>query len=174
MNSSDSNERGQIGPTPVEPILFVIVALVITVIAVQAMGVGSIGPSQSEIEQTEAEASAYCSQVYGDSELILVQANGGHGGYHCIANAHGPHLHEIPEEYKEEALRAQRRGDDLGWDLEAAYQHDSEKPDEIPLLGIYPRELPMVGGVVAGVITIVAGIAFVQRFREPEEAGKTG
>lgn len=103
--------------------------VVMTLLIVLMIGVSIAGHIQAATgdEPTYVDrAEAYCEQVYGDPSV-------GHsnavisGGLHCTANmGDGPHLHEIPDEYKQQAYRASQNRTDLGWSPKTARQHAAE------------------------------------------------
>lgn len=114
---------------------------------------------QAQWEQARAEASAYCNQVYDDPSVYSAAVVGNHGGFHCVGNEDGPHLHAIPQKYKEQAYRAQQDGTDLGWDVATAHEH--KEPREHYLIRNGRVLLPLLVGVVG----IVVAAGFVQRYR---------
>jgi hypothetical protein len=122
--------------------------------------------NKDEIEEARQQAQAYCYQVYDDPDVYTANVVGGHGGMHCLENGDGPHLHEIPQERIEQAYQANQSNTDLGWTVENAKSHDSEKPDEIPLLGIHLSELGMLALVALGILALVTTIGLVQRYRD--------
>lgn len=140
--------------------VILIVALAISCIVVTGgaiLVIEATGEKQ-QVQQQEAEAAAYCDQVFGDDRLLLANAVGRHGGLHCVANDGRPHLHDIPEQYKEQALQAEQAGRDLGWSPATARQHAQEFRSEHSWVELHP----MVGlvGVSAGallVITVIEG-----------------
>jgi len=131
--------------------MMLVIALTVGYVGITAIDTG-------EIQQQQAEASAYCHQVYDDPSVYTAAVQGGHGGTHCVANNHGPHLHEIPEEYIHEAYEANQSGETLGWDVATASEQAKGKPDEIPLLGVTWGEFKKMLPVTLGVpLVIVCG-----------------
>lgn len=157
MNNEDDDEFS------LKSALFgIIIAIVLTVLLMQLLLTTGVIDTE-EIERQGELAEAYCGAVYESSEVYNANAVGGHGGLHCVDNDYGPHLHEIPQKYLERAYAAQQSGEELGWTVDTAREHAKEKPDEIPVLGVYPRDLVNLLGVTGALALAVIGIGWWQR-----------
>lgn len=142
---------------------------VVILVAVASAGVLVVdrftdGEFQKEIQQEQAEAKAYCQQVYGDNRTINAMVSGGHGGLHCVGNEHGPHLHDIPDNYIHTAYYASQNGTDLGWGPETARQQAVN--DRIPLVGLPQDSWTDVLGITLVVAVAAMVIGLLRRYRD--------
>lgn len=145
-------------------------ALLITLVAATAVVVTGFvvvdevsgGEIKQNIQHSTEVAKAYCYQAFGDSSIYVANVVGGHGGYHCLANEHDPHYHQVTQEARQAAHRANQTGEDVDWAEISRYKEQSPTEEYLLELGaVVP--IAFVGATVVGVIGLV------QRYRNDEE-----
>lgn len=149
--------------------IIITVVIVSVLIGAGAMAWATTGQvSHDGMQRQVAMAEAYCGQVYGDSDVYSAAVVGGHGGLHCVANTDvenrdsrtGPHLHEIPQKYKQQALEAEREGRDLGWSVETAHKHGDKRAwwqfEQL-------QYMPQLLAISFALMLVVGGVAVMNR-----------
>jgi len=123
---------------------------VVVVAGVLFIPIVDSGELATVAEQDFKEAQAYCEQVYGDESITNSMVVGNHGGWHCTANQNGPHLHAIPEEYKEQAYQAEQSGSALDWTVADARDHAEPTPWYQSMFGVV---------IVTAILAVLIGVA---------------
>jgi len=142
-------------------------ALLAAAIVVVVLGGVVATVDRQAIQHDVAISRAFCYQAYGDPTMHPM---GGHGGFHCEANAgqNGghPHLHQIPREYLERAYAANQSGEQISFN-----------PDEVAepcsLWGLWCMNFPglLIPAVVSFALAVGTGI--VLHAREGFSGGDT-
>jgi len=135
-------------------LLALIVASAVAFVGVHVLNLHS----QQEMQAQHEMAQAYCEQAFGDDDVVVSAVVGGHGGYHCLANQHEPHYHEVTQEARQAALEAERNGEQVDWSTVDRYKDTG--PWERQLQS-YVSMLP----ITLGIIALALGIGVIQRRR---------
>jgi len=120
------------------------------------LGVSIMSGYDERVDGDYERAEAYCLQVYNDSSVVNSLVVGSHSGLHCAANEEGPHLHDIPQKYQEQALNATQRGENINWTVETAQKQ--KVGSRIPVIGF--RVFEVAGAIGAAVLVLVLVIVF--------------
>lgn len=138
-------------------------AVVLTLIVASTaafVGLHVLNPDfQQEMQAQNEMAQAYCEQAFGDDDVIISNVVGNHGGYHCLANQHEPHYHEVTKEARQAALEAERNGEQVDWSTVDRYKDSGPWERQ---LQTYLTLVP----ILAGIIAVVFGIGMIQRRRK--------
>jgi hypothetical protein len=137
----------------------VLLALIVaSTVAFVGLHVLNLHPQQ-EMQAQHEMAQAYCEQAFGDDDVVVSAVVGGHGGYHCLANQHEPHYHEVTQEARQAALEAERNGDRVDWSTVDRYKDTGPWERQ---LQTYVSTIP----IALGVMVLGYGVGQIQRRRK--------